>query len=139
MMYLVIAVLLVVVILFGVASTSQSYAAAQQAKAQIEVAQLGQINAWGNLVMILTVALLIVLVVALVAVLIWGLHKRSTLTRPRAGRPMMETKPDRQVTVSDLIQLETLRMLKEMRGTSSPALPGSSLEEPADEPPLWLR
>src|SRR5687768_6774989 len=105
MLYVVIAVLMLVVIVFGLSSTSQSYAAAQQAKAQIETAQLGQINAWGNLVTILTIALFVVIFVAMVAVLVWALYKRSTLNRSRAAhvdRPLIEARPERQVTVNDL-------------------------------------
>lgn len=139
MLYVVIAVLLVVVIIFGVSSTSQSYATAQQAKAQIETAQLGQINAWGNLVTILTIALFVIIFVALASLLVWALYRRSTVNRSRAARvdrPVVEARPERQVTVSDLIQLEALRMLKEMRGSSAPALPATSHEE---EVPPWLQ
>lgn len=137
MPYLVIAVLLLVVIIFGVSSTSQSYATAQQAKAQIETAQLGQINAWGNLVTIITIAFLVVVFVALAALMVWMIYKRSTLTQSRIARvqqPAVEARPERQISVNELIQLEALRMLKEMRGSSTPALPDRASD---DEIP-WL-
>lgn len=139
MHWLVIGLLLLVVILFGVSSTSQSYATAQQAKAQIEVAQVAQINAWGNLVTIVTIAILIVLFVALAALLVWMLSKRSTLTQSRITRveqPAVEGRQERPLSVSDLVQLEALRMLKEMRGASTPALPDRASE---DDVPLWLQ
>jgi O-antigen/teichoic acid export membrane protein len=139
MQWMVIGSLVLVVIIFGISSTSQSYATAQQAKAQIETAQVAQINAWGNLVTIVTIAFLAVLFVALVALLVWMLYKRSTLTRSRITRvdqPAVEAKPELQLSVSDLVQLEALRMLKEMRGGSTPALP----ERPSDDDvPLWLQ
>lgn len=140
MLYFVIAVLLLVVILFGVSSGMQSYASAQQAKAQIETAQLGQINAWGNLV-VLTVVLLIVLFVALAAAVLWtrSLKKnaqRSPLNQKQSIDPLPgSTAP---LSMEMLIQLETLRMLRSMNPPAS--LPSGNHEHSQDDEPLqWLR
>ena len=145
-MYILVAILLIIVIVFGVSSGMQSYATARQAQATIEVAQLGQINAWGNLVTILTIALALVVFVALVAAVLWFLYKRSSgqrstlnsersahgikpLPGPTAPPPSLET----------LIQLETLRMLRSMNPPASlPSGNGNGPHED-DEPLQWLK
>ena len=138
-----IAVLLLIVIIFGVSSGMDSYATAQQAQAMIEVAQVAQVNAWGNLVMILTIALALVIFVALVAVVLWVIYKRSAISSQRSAvsRQMAEARPQSQISVNELTQLMMLDMLRSMRAPSQPALPDQSVpsEEPVDEPFHWLK
>jgi Tfp pilus assembly protein PilV len=146
MMYILVAVLLLVVIIFSVSSTSQSYATAQQAKAQIETAQLGQINAWGNLFTILTLALIILVVLAvLVFALYWFFVRAKTHRNGRASVQRFPQGADSQLpridagaTISQLVQLETLKILRSMNATpgASPAVLDAPTEE--DEIP-WLR
>ncbi len=65
-MYVLVAILLLIVLIFGVSSGMQSYASTQQSEAAIEqakavqeVAKIGQINAQANFITILTMALVI--------------------------------------------------------------------------------
>jgi uncharacterized membrane protein len=141
MPWLIIGILVLIVILFGISSSAQSYATAQQAQAQIEVAQLGQINAWGNLVVILAIVVLVGLIVALVAILVWARYTRAQLQqRPtRTNLPAAETKAPRELTIDDLLKLETLRYMRESRQPSAPALPERSSRDPDEDIPSWLQ
>ena len=142
-----IAVFLLIVIIFGVSSGMDSYATAQQARATIEVAQVAQVSAWGNLVTILTIALALVIFVALAAVVLWILYyRRSTLNaavrnpRPRNAMqvvPPSDLPPMAPPSLETLIQLETLRMLRDLHAPAS--LPAPREEEPVDEPFHWLK
>jgi hypothetical protein len=140
-----IAVLLLIVIIFGVSSGMQSYATAHQAQATIEVARVAQISSWGNLVTILTVVLLLVASVALITALLWFMYKRSTLNRQpaaRISRPTVEHRSEPQLSMNDLTQLMMLDVLRSMRSPAAPALPDKSIsseEGPVDEPFHWLR
>jgi len=145
-MYILFAVLLLIVVIFGVSSGMQSYATAQQAQATIEVAQVAQVNAWGNLVTILTVVLLIVVVIALVAAALWMMYSRQRAAisgqRPtpydRAlARPVPPAPP---MNLDTLIQLEMVRMLRSLN-PPAPSAGSTSLPVPheEDEELHWLR
>ena len=71
MQILLILVLLIVALLFGLASISQSYAAAQQAQAAIEASRAAQIASTGNLATLVTVALGTIALLAAVVVIAW--------------------------------------------------------------------
>ena len=78
MQILLIIALVVVVLLFGLSSISQSYATAQQAQAAIEGSRAAQIASTGNLVTLVTIALVIVAMLAAVVVLTWLLLRAKT-------------------------------------------------------------
>jgi len=67
----VILLLVTLVALFGLASISQSYATAKQAQAAIEASRAAQIASTGNLVAIVTMAMLAVAFLAAVVVIAW--------------------------------------------------------------------
>jgi phosphatidylglycerophosphate synthase len=140
MPYFVIAILLLVVIVFGVSSTSQSYATAQQAKAQIETAQLGQINAWGNLITIMTMALIILVVLAILVLAVYWFFIRSKArihARATAPRVQGSTQPtfDTGSAINQLAQVELLKLLRSMNGGVSQPV----LDAPKDEEEIpWL-
>ncbi|MEI7846942.1 MAG: hypothetical protein WCK35_14160 [Chloroflexota bacterium] len=67
----VILLLVTLVALFGLASISQSYATAKQAQAAIEASRAAQIASAGNLVAIVTMAMLAVAFLAAVVVIAW--------------------------------------------------------------------
>lgn len=140
-MYVLVVILLIVVVIFGVSSGMQSYATAQQAQAQIETAQAAQVASWGNLITIFTIMLVVLFVVVVIAAILWMIFQRS-LHRTASRQPNTQALPreDRpQLTVNDLVQLEVLRTLKEMRGSSpSNLLSAPREEEPSEEPFSWL-
>jgi flagellar biosynthesis protein FlhB len=148
MIYVVLAILLIVVVLFGLSSGMQSYATAQQARAQIEVAKVAQVNAWGNLISILILVLAIVAILALVLAILYWLIKRSNQRAARSGsnptqRPAASPPP--AMDLDRLTQLATLQVLMSL--TAKPgdpsdrmSLPAPKEDQPADEDLFqWLR
>jgi uncharacterized membrane protein YjgN (DUF898 family) len=71
MQILIVLAFVIVAILFSLSSVSQSYATAQQAQAAIEASRAAQIASTGNLVSLVTVALVIVVGLAAVIVITW--------------------------------------------------------------------
>ena len=141
-MYVFIAILLIVVIIFGAASGMQSFATAQQAQAQIEVARLGQINAAANMVSIITTLFLTVIILALIAAVVWLLYKRSVTKRagPVLARPTPATLPREQDPIAQLIELEKLKLLRDLRGSNHLQLTDSQpAQQPENDPLHWLR
>lgn len=139
-MEVLIAILLLIVLVFGAASGMQSYASAKQAQATIEVAQVAQVNAWGNLVVIMLLALVILCVLALI---VWMVLKNSTKAQ-RVQMNQMRTShqtPDElpngpRISVETLVQLKVLEMLERM--SAPPARPQlETKNEPMDME--WLR
>lgn len=143
-MYVLVGILLLIVIVFGAASGMQSYASAKQAQAAIEVAQVAQVNAWGNLIVLLTLALLIVCVIGMIAWLL--LSRRQRADAGYRPRPRMIQRPDiippgPPPTLETLIQLEVLKTLRALHPPPSEPRGNAMIaaeEEPADDLP-WLR
>ena len=146
-MYVLIAVLLIIVAIFGVSSGMQSYATAQQAQAQIETAQAAQISAAGNLVTILAMCLGTVAVVAIIAAVIWYMLKRSSQQTTRSGLPTISrprvTGDQPQIDINTLMQLKMLEILgsigtKPAGQQNIQALPGSTDQDPEQDVFYWL-
>ena len=140
-------VLLIVLIVMGISSSMQSYATAQQAQAQIEVARVAQANAAGNLVSLIVLGAMVVLIL-LAVVGIGLLYVRRLLQLKKTGassvrvgptqirQPSAEQKPLlTQDQVNMLIQMKMLEMLQ----SSRPELPAPKDDPPADEPLSWLK
>jgi hypothetical protein len=141
--WVVVAILLFVILAFGFTSGAQSYATAQQAQAQIEVAQVAQINAWGNLVTILIVGLIILLALVLIAAIAWLMMRRamSGADKPsaRGGSKAITTSQAPVLDNAQLGLLVQLKILELLNGQSPRQLPPPVEEQPAEEPLSWLR
>lgn len=143
----IVVILLLVVLVFGVVSGMQSYASAQQARAQIETAQVAQVNAWGNLIVSLVLTLIILVVVA---VILWIFY-RFTMTRHQQYRARLRpANPSRPMIggpelspLDQLVELEKLRLLRDLRGEVTPMLPAPAEkdEQPlvVNDPLYWLK
>ena len=136
--------LLVIVIIFGVSSGMQSYATAQQAQAQIEVARVAQVNAWGNLVTILVLALVIVFVLAVIAIALLYFSKGRQAKRSGQMPSRVQHKSIGEPAAMDpsqalglMVQLRMLEMMDSMK--PSRQLPTPTEEQPDEEPFHWLR
>lgn len=147
-MHILIAVLLLILVIFGVAGMMDSYATAKQAQATIEVAQVAQVNAWGNLIVILLLALVILCVVAMIVWMVVRLayHRRQTAEdRPQRGYPrsLPSDAPNALLNVETLVQLKTLEFLDRMsRSTPVSTLTPSPSPEgrwEQDDELGWLR
>lgn len=148
-MYILIAVLLLVIAIFGVASITDSYATAKQAQATIEVAQVAQVNAWGNLIVIMLLALVILCVVG---VIVWmsvsrgqreNNDQRTAATRQQMIQRALQSPPPPAPppTLETLVQLKTLELLDRMsRPASSQNERGQLLDAQDGVDDLsWLR
>jgi len=140
-MYILVSILLLVVMIFGVVSGMQSFATAKQAQATIEVAQVAQVNAWGNLIVILVMALLIM---AVLAIIVWMVY-RSLIAENGKIKPIRGQQTpishQPQFSMSDLVWLKMLEVLSSMSGNKpNQALSlMDSREEAVEEPLHWLR
>lgn len=137
----VIILLVIVVVLFGVQSSMQSYAVAQQAQAQIETAQAAQVASWGNLITILAIVLFVFLIVIFLAGVLWVSYKRNQqramVSQPRPQMVAQDGQP--QLSVNDLMMLIALKTLQDMNAPTQNYLPAPGEEQPTDEPFSWLK
>ena len=91
MPYVFVFILLIIVLLFGLSSASQSYASAKQAEATIETARAAQIASAGNLVTLVTVALVVIAILASIVLITWLFLRAKTqparrcVSGPNAG------------------------------------------------------
>jgi hypothetical protein len=148
-MYILIAILLLIVVIFGVSSGMQSYAsvrqsqaAIEQAKAMQEVAKVGQINAQANLITIQTMALIILVIVVLAAAVLWISYKRTMAKRTSVSlsRPASATAPREQDPLEQILELEKLRLLRDIQSSNQLQLPDSQPARRSENDPLhWLR
>jgi uncharacterized protein HemY len=76
-------VVLILVVVFGVASVMQSYASAQQAQAVVETAQVAQMATFANVVVIVVMALVLVLILAGIVYLVIKLNRRPRVQPDR--------------------------------------------------------
>lgn len=134
MVYVLVIALFLIVLVFGATSVMSSYASAKQAEAVTEVARVAQINATGNLVVIVLVALVIVAALLLVA---WMVKRSFTsqVVKPALRGPVTQQPA---VDMNMLVQLETLRALRAMQQLPAPR--SDALDEPESAEMLyWLR
>jgi ABC-type Fe3+ transport system permease subunit len=97
-------ILLVLALLFGLSSISQSYATAQQAQAAIEASKTAQIASVGNLIVIAVAALVIVVLLAAVIFTAWLLHAKPQSSRRSDSGQNVYWEQNRQSDVNGLLQ-----------------------------------
>ncbi|NCP87681.1 MAG: hypothetical protein CO094_07800 [Anaerolineae bacterium CG_4_9_14_3_um_filter_57_17] len=116
--------------LMGLASISQSYAAAKQAQAAIEAGRAAEIASAGNLVMIVTLAILLLAALATIG---WLLLRPRPADVRFAPRPKTLAAPDS----STLLTLVLMQMLQNQR----PPAPMIPLDEelPELQDDSWTR
>jgi NADH:ubiquinone oxidoreductase subunit 3 (subunit A) len=108
--------LFIVVLLFGLSSVSHSYSTAKQAQAAIEASRTAQIASTGNLVVIVTLAILFLVAIAVIAYLL--LHARQP-GQCKNSRPNTGQVP--QVDMSSLLPaMFTMLLLQAMQKQSDP-------------------
>lgn len=133
--------LLVILLVFGISSAMGSYANARQAQVAIEVAQVAQINAWGNLIIILAMALMAIALIAAVVLIVY-LRTNTAPAQPRQWNGQRNiSKPIAQpeFSMNDLIQLEMLRALRMLSAPQMPALPKPQQDEEQEMADLpWM-
>jgi len=132
--------LTLVALLWAATSISDSYAAAQQAKAAIATAQAAQTASAGNAIAITVLSTLLIVVVAgaLTAMVLSARARNAPGRRPgqRQARQFSPTKSGALPAPSDdplerLTRLMTLRMMQEFR--QEPPRPQRRIETPIEE------
>jgi hypothetical protein len=153
MLQMMVILLLIVLILFGLASISQSYATAQQAQAMIEANRATQIASTGNLVTILMIALLLassLVAVAVIAYLVYRVKVKASVSTgqwvsgPNAnfgrvgqvGQPMDQLgQPSANELLPAMLTMLLVQMLRQQTGRGQSANQLFTLEEPQDQVP----
>jgi uncharacterized membrane protein len=92
MIYILVAALILIAVLFGISSAMQSYATAQQAQAAIEASRTAQVLAVNQLIstIVISVSLIVLLAVA-VALVVFFLRRRpqANTSRVNADRSLL--------------------------------------------------
>ena len=120
MQILIVLAFVIVAILFGISSVSQSYATARQAQAAIEASRAAQIASTGNLVSLVTVALVIVAGLAAVIVITWlvlrakSQPKRHWIANRNGGWDQFDLLSKSQPQSNALVEALMTRLLYEM-------------------------
>jgi heme/copper-type cytochrome/quinol oxidase subunit 2 len=134
MQVLLVIALLLMVVVFGLSSMSQSYAAAQQAQAAIEASRSAQIASTGNLVTIFTVMVVVVAVIV-ASVIMFQFHygttqsRRKQVTGPNADRGEIP-----QSQTADLLPtLMTMMLYQMMQNRKQQDAHPLTMDQPADE------
>lgn len=135
MAWVAVVLLLIALIVFGITSSAQSYATAQQAQAQIEVAQVAQINAWGNLVVILAIVVIVVVILALIAAFVYLRIRLGTIKKQPVREPSNMPTISAGKTVELMVQMKLLEMLDSMNSRQQLPAPPEDVEEPIS----WIR
>ncbi len=123
--------LVIIVLVFGLSSISQSYATARQAQAAIEASQAAKIAGTGNLILIVTLVILLAVALAVIAYLL--LRDRQA----NATRSSMRFGQVPQTDMDSLLSaMATLLMVQAMR---NPQAETDMLFRPRYEEDLSLR
>jgi imidazolonepropionase-like amidohydrolase len=153
MLQMMVILLLIVLILFGLASISQSYATAQQAQAMIEANRATQIASAGNLVTILMIALLLASSLVAVAVIAYLVYRVKTKIQPgisqgqwvsgpnanfgRVGQVGQSAgqlgQPSANELLPAMLTMLLVQMLRQQAGPVQGANQPFTLEEPLDQ------
>ena len=139
MPYLILLLVIVLTIIFGLASISQSYASAQQAQAAIEASRVAQIASTGNLVAIVTVALITVAFLIAVVLIAWLLMRTQVRVKSQTKSQWMPG-PNanwgqlQQQQVSELYPtLLTMMLYQMLQSQKQQTVEPLMMDEPVDD------
>jgi hypothetical protein len=135
---LLIVILMLVVLLFGVSSISQSYASAKQAQVAIEVSRTAQITSAGNLVTLVTVSLVIVAILTAVILIAWLLLRtKSQPQRQRVFGPNADWEeipsPQAAALLPALLSMMVYQMMQSQQHHQQDTELLSMMQEPAHD------
>lgn len=116
MPWILLAVLVVLMLIWGLASISQSYAAAQQAQAAIEASRATQIASVGNLLVIVVLVLLVIVLLVCLYYVLKNKPKNNADPLPAlltmlVYQMLQEKRPEPLPTIEADIPNEVLRDL----------------------------
>ena len=137
MPWIIVGILLLVLIVFGVSSSAQSYATVQQAQAVSRVAEVAQINAYSNLILI--VAILVILLVVLAAIV--GFVYLRIRIESAKKQPVREPSEPSMLPSKSQMDMMLYAMMFRMLGSAQPPQQNNLIEMPkeeAEDPFPWL-
>jgi len=131
---------LILALIFGFASISQSYATARQAQATIEASRVAQIASVGNLVALITVALIVAIVLAVSLFFGWlflrgkSQPKRQWAPGPNANWGQV-SQPQANALLPALLTVLLYQMMQNQQQHFQESEQFWMLNEPADDTP----
>jgi flagellar biosynthesis/type III secretory pathway M-ring protein FliF/YscJ len=140
MAWVFVGILLLVLIVFGVSSSAQSYATVQQAEAMKKVAEVAQINAWGNLILIVAILVILLVILAAIAAFVY-LRIRVDAAKKQ---PVREPSEPSMLPSKSQMDMILYAMMFRMLGQAQPPQQSNLIEMPkedveAEDPFPWLR
>ena len=140
MIILLILALLFVVLLFGLSSISQSYASAKQAEAVIETARAAQLASAGNLVSLVTAALVVIAILAATVLVTWLLLRARTAPNqhrvPGTSWDELPHQPQTNAMLPALLTLLAYQLMQEQQHQQTEQFWMLSQPEQQDVPTL---
>jgi ABC-type Fe3+ transport system permease subunit len=139
MPYFLVLLLFVIVLLFSLASISQSYATAQQAQAAIEASRAAQIASTGNLVAMVVIVFLVITLLAVIGFSVYLVYKLQVKSKnnlaKNAWRPGQSSNFDRdtQPTVNDMLPAMLSMLIVQLMRQQPGQNQQLSLDEPQEE------
>jgi ABC-type Fe3+ transport system permease subunit len=132
--------ILILALIFGLSSMSQSYATARQAQVAIEASRVAQIASVGNLVALVTVALVIVATLVTVVLVGWlFLRGRSQAKRQWTPGPNAQwgqvSQPQANALLPALLTVLLYQMMQNQQQHFQESEQFWMLNEPADDTP----
>lgn len=128
--------LLILALIFGFSSISQSYATAKQAQATIETARAAEIANISNLVVVLLLVLLVIAIIG--AVLYFALHSRAN--SPHRSSQSTQVSHSGNANWNYLLTLLLVQILQNQmeQNASQLNIPPTYVEAPTEDNDLWL-
>lgn len=130
MIYIFLILIILLGLIWGVTSISQSYASAKQAQASIEIAHTAQIASTGNVVVIL---ILSIIVIMLLSALLWLVLSQKNIEKQHQYPKAMRS----SIPSAETFQTLTLLALMQIIQRQSPALEEHHIDEEIEED-IWL-
>lgn len=130
--------LLILALVFGVSSISQSYATAKQAQATIETARVAEIASISNLVIILLLVLLVTAIIG--AVLYFALHSKSNSHQRSHQSKQSQVSNTGNANWDHLLTLLLVQILQNHmeQNASQLNIPPTYMDAPSEDNDPWL-
>ncbi len=130
--------LLILALVFGFSSISQSYATAKQAQATIETARAAEIASTGNLIAILLFALLVIAIIGIS--LHFFLRFKTTSQKHIQKSTQSHLSQAGPVSLDSILTLLVIQMLQNQmeQNASQLHIPPAQVDTSAEDNDLWL-
>jgi uncharacterized protein HemX len=130
--------LLILALVFGLASISQSYATARQAQATIETARAAEIAGTGNLIVILLLALVVIAILGVGILFFLRTQVASQQSSRKTIKPQVATADP--ASLDHLLTLLVVQMLQNQmeQNASQLYIPPVQVDDTTEDHDIWL-